>query len=194
MQGWVDPNLAGVQWHYAGRRHEHASAICRQLVDLRFPAYASVDFCTRRLARRSANAVAGACSRRRTGRRADGAVLRTLRSTLNGAICKRRAISGSIVWCSASRSPSAPCLRSDRRPLGAGYRDLALYVEFALVLAAAARHSPALSYLNALLKCMDTLSALAHAVPAGHCAHAARLIDVERALVERCARHAGVMP
>lgn len=84
---------------------------------------------------------------------------------------------------------------SDWRPLeGAGYRDLALYVEFALVLAAAARHSPALSYLNALLKCMDTLSALAHAVPAGHCAHAARLIDVERALVERCARHAGVMP
>ncbi|MCW5619889.1 MAG: hypothetical protein KIS79_02115 [Burkholderiales bacterium] len=82
----------------------------------------------------------------------------------------------------------------DWRPLeDAGYRDLVLYVEFALVLVAAARHSSALSYLNALLKCMDTLSALAHMVPAGHCAHAARLIDMERALVERCALHAGVM-
>ncbi|HZP87698.1 MAG TPA: hypothetical protein VFB54_12850 [Burkholderiales bacterium] len=79
------------------------------------------------------------------------------------------------------------------KPLDASdYRDLDLYVEFAALLVAAADTRPALSYLNALLKCMDILSAAADSVPVAQCAVLVQLLDDERRLVALLAEKVGV--
>lgn len=63
------------------------------------------------------------------------------------------------------------------------YRDLGLYVRFAEVLACAARHTRRLSYLSALLKCMDILSAYAGRLAPALGARFAALVIAEAELV-----------
>lgn len=80
------------------------------------------------------------------------------------------------------------------KPLDAeDYRDLRLYVAFAEVLAAAAARSARLSYLNALLKCMDILAGAAACMPASQRTRARELLLVEDDLVRRVQHAAGGM-
>lgn len=77
---------------------------------------------------------------------------------------------------------------ADNKPIdSSAYHDLRLYVDFADVLACAARASARLSYLNALLKCMDTLSAYAARLPVSCRSRYAELVSVEAQLVRKLA-------
>lgn len=70
------------------------------------------------------------------------------------------------------------------RPKDKGdYRDLGLYLGFAEVLELAYTKIGTLTYLNALLKCLDTLTAMCAALPVSEGARLARLILRERACV-----------
>lgn len=63
------------------------------------------------------------------------------------------------------------------------YRDLGLYILFAEVLVCAAGTSHRLSYLSALLKCMDIVAAYAGRLSAAQSARFAALVDAEQHLV-----------
>ena len=69
------------------------------------------------------------------------------------------------------------------------YHNLALYVRFAEVLELAYRSTAVLPYLNALLKCLDTLTALRGSLKGGQQSRVSALIESERnhvkALVEK---------
>lgn len=72
------------------------------------------------------------------------------------------------------------------------FRDLGLYLRFAEVLEVAYERTAALPYLNALLKCADTLTAMHARLSGDEGARLARLILRERQHVRRLAEHAGV--
>lgn len=71
------------------------------------------------------------------------------------------------------------------------YHDLSRYVRFAEVLELAYRSTATLPYLNALLKCLDTLTALRGSLTEGQQVRVSALIDSERShvtgLVEKLA-------
>lgn len=72
------------------------------------------------------------------------------------------------------------------------FRDLTLYVRLAEVLEAAYEATGKTPFLNALLKCVDTLSALAASLPPDEQARLAWLIGRERAHVVTLAERSGV--
>lgn len=71
------------------------------------------------------------------------------------------------------------------------YRDLSRYVAFAELLAQVAARAERLSYLSALLKCMDILCAYAERLPDGFAGRFARLVAAEDALVRAVQERAG---
>lgn len=72
------------------------------------------------------------------------------------------------------------------------FRDLGAYLRFAEVLEVAYERTLTLPYLNALLKCMDTLTAMHAGLSRDEGARLARLILRERRHVRRLAERAGV--
>lgn len=81
---------------------------------------------------------------------------------------------------------------ADFKPVDpAGYRDLDRYVRFAEVLDAAFTQVRELPCLNAMLKCLDTLTALRSRLGPAAAGRLARLIECERSHVDSLARRIG---
>ena len=79
------------------------------------------------------------------------------------------------------------------KPLKAGdFQELELYVRFGELLAAAYELEPKLPYVNALLKCVDSLCALSSRLDSYQQGRLSRLIDFERTIVSGLAESQSV--